>query len=431
MPQQIDDIEIRSEEVQEILGTPPGWLVRWGSTVAFVAFVALVWVAYLLKYPDVVSSEIRVTSTEPARKIYSETTGYIARLLVRNEQIVDSAAALLAFKSTANVDDVLTFETILDQVKELDEASLLSFRPPTNLLLGEIQNQLYDFLQKQEQFRHNASSRSTRTNVRDLEKRIEYIERDIAKNNQEKRRVEDQLEALSAQFERDQRLYQEKKISLRRLRETQDAMRGLERDRQGVEADSKSKRFEIEMLRNQIRGARADRRETSSDAAEALKISFLALQAAVEEWRKRYLVVAPVRGMVAFTNKDINLAEQQFILKETELMSVVPTETTETLGRMLLSLDGSGKVDTGQQVIVKFKSYPFYEYGAVVGRVKWKGKIPSGNAIPVEIDFPDGLLTTRGKRIEPAQEMLGTGEIITSNKRVIEKIFEDIRRISN
>ncbi len=66
----------------------------------------------------------------------------------------------------------------------------------------------------------------------------------------------------------------------------------------------------------------------------------------------------------------------------------------------------------------------------MIGKVKWKGKVPSDNTIPVEITFPKGLVTTRNKIIEPAQEMNGTADIITSNKRFIERIFEGFRKIS-
>ena len=50
-------VELRSEEVQEILGTPPNWLVRWGTLVVLVGFSFLLCVAWFVRYPDVVSSD--------------------------------------------------------------------------------------------------------------------------------------------------------------------------------------------------------------------------------------------------------------------------------------------------------------------------------------------------------------------------------------
>ncbi len=425
-----EEIEIRSEEVQEILGTPPKWIVRNGSTIAFLAVAVLIWVAFWLKYPDVVSGKIVVTSTEPPHKVYSETTGYIARVLVRNEQVVDSGAALLALRSTANIDDVLTFETALDQVQSPTDEMLLAFEPPTNLLLGEIQNNLYDFLEKQEEYRSAVSSnRSSNVNERSINRKIERLEREISDNNREKQRIQDQLEVMNDRLSRAQQQYQERRISLRQLRETQDVYRNLERARQGLESDNKSKQFEIQLLRDELRGARRASQAEGGDTANALQASFLDLQNAVAEWRKRNVVTAPVKGIVAFTNKNVDLAEQQFILKDIELMSVVPTEETKTMGLMSLDLDGSGKVKPEQKVIVKLKSYPFYEYGAIEGIVEWKGRVPSDDGtIPVEISFSDTLITTRNKIIEPAQIMTGEADIIIADERLIEKIFEIFRR---
>lgn len=35
-------IEIRSEEIQEILGKPPQWLVRWGVSIMFITVSILI-----------------------------------------------------------------------------------------------------------------------------------------------------------------------------------------------------------------------------------------------------------------------------------------------------------------------------------------------------------------------------------------------------
>jgi hypothetical protein len=64
----------------------------------------------------------------------------------------------------------------------------------------------------------------------------------------------------------------------------------------------------------------------------------------------------------------------------------------------------------------------------VIGEVTYKGKVPHNNSVPAEISFPDGLVTTTGRTIEPSPEMTGTAEIITEKKRFIEWIFESFRK---
>ncbi len=422
----IEEIDIRSEEVQEILGTPPVWLVRWGSTVALISFAVILWVAYWIKYPDVVEGEVKVTSTEPPRKIYTETTGYIDEVLVKNEELVDSGEALIAFRSPANLADVMVLEDHLALIKELNDSFLLSFNPPRNLILGDIQQYLYDFFEKQEAFRSSLGGSSRRTGSQNLRKRITDLQKRIQVNNLEKRQLQDELEALSDKFSREQKAYRDKKITLRQLRATQDAMSDTQRSIKSVEADNAVKNREIAILQDQIKGNREENKRGRTQLSDDLQKAFFQLQNSVEEWKKKYVISSPIKGIVAFTNEKIGT--QQFLIREEEILSIIPTDTTETLGRMLLSIDGSGKVQEKQKVIVKFNSYPSHEFGAVIGEVSWKGKVPANKGIPIEIRFPNGLVTTRGKAIDPQQEMIGKAEIITSDKRFFEKIFEGFRR---
>jgi len=47
------DIELRSEEFQELLGVVPPWILRWGITVLAVVVVVLLIGSAIIKYPDV------------------------------------------------------------------------------------------------------------------------------------------------------------------------------------------------------------------------------------------------------------------------------------------------------------------------------------------------------------------------------------------
>ena len=43
------DLELRSEEVKEIMGNPPSWIIRWGSTLAFGVVALLFFFAWFIK----------------------------------------------------------------------------------------------------------------------------------------------------------------------------------------------------------------------------------------------------------------------------------------------------------------------------------------------------------------------------------------------
>ena len=59
------EIELRSEEVQEVMSHVPVWILRWGITVLFCIVIILLIGSYLFKYPDVVEAEITVSTQNP------------------------------------------------------------------------------------------------------------------------------------------------------------------------------------------------------------------------------------------------------------------------------------------------------------------------------------------------------------------------------
>lgn len=59
---------LRSEEVQEILGRPPRWIVRWGIAVICAIVAGLFVGGYFIKYPEVIAGLITITAEAEAIK---------------------------------------------------------------------------------------------------------------------------------------------------------------------------------------------------------------------------------------------------------------------------------------------------------------------------------------------------------------------------
>jgi hypothetical protein len=62
MPNILDNISLRSENVQDILTEPPHWMIRWGNTVIFLILMMILALSYFIKYPEFVPAPIVVTS---------------------------------------------------------------------------------------------------------------------------------------------------------------------------------------------------------------------------------------------------------------------------------------------------------------------------------------------------------------------------------
>ena len=83
-----DNIELRSEEVQEILGSSPYWIVRWGITLIAFIFLLLLAGSAIFKYPDMINASVTLTGTVPPAEIVSRSTGKLHKLYIKDNQHV-------------------------------------------------------------------------------------------------------------------------------------------------------------------------------------------------------------------------------------------------------------------------------------------------------------------------------------------------------
>ena len=70
-----------SEEVHEILGTPPEWIIRWGITIIMIVILIILVGTWFYKYPDIIPSRITILSENPPVQIVARSTGKIDELL--------------------------------------------------------------------------------------------------------------------------------------------------------------------------------------------------------------------------------------------------------------------------------------------------------------------------------------------------------------
>ncbi len=82
-----DDI-IYSEPVNEIMGHPPGKILRWGNAIIIIVFVLFILFLWLIKYPDTIPAPVEITTVNPPVTLVSKLTGRIKNLYVRDKNEV-------------------------------------------------------------------------------------------------------------------------------------------------------------------------------------------------------------------------------------------------------------------------------------------------------------------------------------------------------
>lgn len=103
--------------------------------------------------------------------------------------------------------------------------------------------------------------------------------------------------------------------------------------------------------------------------------------------------------------------------------SGLSTPQRKIIGHAFLPAHGVGKVKKGQEARIRLENYPDVEFGYLNGKVYNIAKIPDENGLyEVEILFPNGLETSNGIQLPTDRQLIGTTEIVMSDKRLIERM---------
>lgn len=433
MMNEIEDIEIRSEEVQEILGTPPSWLVRWGSLTALALFVLLMWLSFLVKYPDVVEGDIHLVSKDPPVRLTAPNASRIEEIIARNNTQVDSGEALIAFRSTANFRHVLSLEDYIASVRSLRDEDLLKFKVPKNLVLGELQADLFEFQDVQLKYNSEMYKELSTSDLRSSQSRISRLDRSMDYQKEMRRQIQEQIAEAEQERKNKEHLVSVNQASQEDVNRVQRRIMDLNKELIRTETEIRDRDSELSALRIKVRSMERGADKETNFASDVLRESFLRLRAGVNTWKQRYIMEAPRSGLVQFIGR--NVAENNFVYKDEQLLVILPSKNKEIVGKMFIPFNRSGKVKLGQKVIVKLESLDFQEYGVLEGQVTWKSLSPRDDGqkveLPIDVSFPSKMITTAGKQVPTEEELFGEARIITEERRFIERIFAGIRGYNN
>jgi multidrug resistance efflux pump len=428
----IEDIEIRSEEVQEILGTPPPWLVRYGTLMVFVLFVTLGWMSFWIKWPEVVDDDIQISFKEPPYRLIAQQGNYIQKVLVKNNRIVKENEVLIIFRNNADYNEVLSLEDKILSLKKFDDSTLLTFEPSRDLPIGDLQEDLFKFLDSKNLYIQSMLGRYESSEPNNLRKQIANTERIISLQQQVTTTLSKQIEDAQVDLRNAEHRVKVDQISQDDANKSRNRLEDLKKDLLDQEAVIKARQSEITTMRARIGEAESGAVRNVKEAANECKDSFFRLRARLETWKKNYLLVSPGAGTVQIVGN--NVSEGLFVKEGDELIAVIPASGQKMVGRMNIPFIGSGKVKAHQKVIIKLENLPFQEYGTIQGEVLWKSRVTHSEnqklVVPVEIDFPLGVVTSTGKSPDNNEELVGMARIITEEKRFIERVFQKVRAIN-
>jgi hypothetical protein len=66
-----------SDEVREVMAHIPHWIIRWGMTCILMTILILLAISWLVKYPDVITAQVMLTTQNPPARIVARANGKI------------------------------------------------------------------------------------------------------------------------------------------------------------------------------------------------------------------------------------------------------------------------------------------------------------------------------------------------------------------
>lgn len=424
-----NDIELRSEEVQDLLTRVPHWMIRWGNIVILVVFIILMLFTYIIKYPDVLSTQIVLTTQNPPEKIVARTSGKIAKILVDDRAVIEEKKPLAIIENTADYKAVFKLKECIDTLSTNLDTFVFPFEKSSFLQLGDIQNAFTVFEKDYIAYDLNRNLKPY-----SIEKTAQALE--IGQ-------LKERFLLLKQQYEISQNELQLKKQELERYRKLHDkgVIASQEWESKNLdyfqsEKNVKNISSQLSQMQSSIndlnRGSGSIRVNETKDNISLFRNvmqSYSQLKKAINDWELAYVLYSSFKGQVSFMQIWV---ENQTVKAGDEVFAIVPMDNHSYIGKVKAPLLNSGKIKINQDVNIRLTNFPDREFGVIKGKVKSISLAPDreGNLL-IDVSLPNGIETSYEKKIVFQQEMSGTADIITEDLRLIERLLYQFRDVFN
>lgn len=420
------DIELRSEEVQEILSHIPHWTIRWGNFIILLILVIIGVLSIIIKYPDTVSGSVVLTTALPPQRVIAKTTGRIENILVKNGDKVHKGSLLAVIENTGNYVDILKLKEAVSGVKFEDELYTFPFEEFRNSRLGEVENALALFEKDYLVYKfnhdlqpHKVEKTSQSYQLAELMERLSLLE-------EQKIITTSELDLKKKELERFRKLYDKGVIATQEWETKNVQYLQTERSLKNVFTQISQIRAEIDDLRKNNKSTSINETKDNIGLLRNSLQSFNHLKESIENWELKYVLRSAIDGEVSFLQIWV---ENQAVTAGDEVFTVI-SSSKNYIAKVKVNAENSGKIGIGQRVNIKLSNYPDYEFGMLEGKIRYISLAPDEEGyILVDVILTNGLITTYGKHIDFHQEMVGSANIITADLRLIERLFYQFRDI--
>lgn len=423
--EEINKIELRSNEVQEILSRPPRKLIRYGTSVICGILALLIAGSFIFNFPDIISGDVTITTENPPVWVVARSSGYIKELNCTDKQKVNRGDILGIIENPASTTDIKRLSEIINLSIVNDSIIKIpidSFQ--YDFVLGEVQDNFSSFIEAHTEYRNFIQSNL-------IEQEKELINKQIASRRSFITNLKKQLENKQKEYKivlnaylREKKLFEQKVISDYDMEKAEQSYLNTQQEIQQLKTSLSQEDVVSSQLSASYDKLNVQYNKEKYQLTSGLKSAFEGLKSAIEQWHLNYVLTAPLSGSVTFNNV---WKQNQHVKDGDKVFAIISDYPGEIIAKVKVPVGGSGKIVTGQKVNIKVDGYPYLEYGLIIGKTRNISLVPNDKNYMVEVSIDQNLITTNKKQLRFTGELAGTADIITENRSLIERIFSPIK----
>ncbi len=415
--------ELVSDEIKEIISHRPHWIIRKGNVFLFLIVASLLAGTFFISYPDIVKAPMKIVAANAPKLLTAKTEGKLVKLLVTNEQNINTSDALAYLQSTANHDEVLLLKDWISATEEkviLDSLEILINKSlPVLSSLGELQPAYQEFQGVNHQTLAILQNGYYLKKKAALLKDLQYLNAQDEVIRNQKEISEKDYELQTIEFKAKESLAKDKVIAPLEFNQDKSKLLAKQQNLEQVSTQIISNAPAIHGKRKEL----LELEKTMADQKQSFLSALFNLKSKTDEWLLRFVVIAPEGGKLEYASF---LQENQMLATGQELFYIVPDQQNH-YGQMLASQNGIGKIKSGQPVLIKISGYPYTEFGSLKGRVEYISETPyKDSGFLVKVSLTDGLKTNHHKVLKFRNSLSAQAEVITDDRRLLERLLGQI-----
>lgn len=410
------------------IGNPPDRIIRSATLIILSVLVGMIFLSAYIEFPDALYAKATIRNACPPVNLYSMEKGMI-RFHVKNNEFVDKGAVLATIDNASSPESIEQLSNLLDSLQQWMEypleTGLYRHKVPVIYSLGELQD---DY----EKFREAIHNLEVFYQHRKLDRQILAKQKEASdyvllyNSCSQRTQLLDQEKSLVEEgFKKNQDLFDKKVISASVLEESEKELLTAKGKLEESESDVAECRVRLSQISGAISELQSSEKIESDNLVFELQKSFGTLYNALQVWKSRYQITAPIAGKVVFTTVQ---SEIQYVECNQLVLTVVSVNKRSYRGYLKMPIKSAGKVGQGQKVLIELENYPANEFGWIECYVGSITDVAREGYYSVELQLPENLKTSGGLGFENISELTGTAKIIVQESSLLERVWRKIRR---